>query len=230
AMGVEGQLTDRGQQYVERVKSCANHLLSLIEQILVYSRMESGRERPHIEEVDACVIVRASAELMEPLAQEKGLRFRVETPDQPVHVLTDTAKLRQILLNLVSNAVKFTAQGEVRINLDHDGRELRIEVTDSGQGIAAQNIERIFEPFWQVEQQWTRPQGGTGLGLSVTRRLVKLLDGDMDVTSTVGRGSTFVVRLPLRPPAKALDPTPDGADRRDPLRPDRRLPVPSQAR
>ena len=198
AFGVEGTLTERGTQYVDRVKQCALHLLSLIEQILVYSRMESGKERSQPESVDVLQFVRETAQLMEPLAAEKGLGFTMRLPPGPLVAQTDPGKLRQIVINLLANAVKFTERGEVRVRVTAEDGTFCIEVADTGIGIAPQHLERIFDPFWQVQQQKTRREGGTGLGLAVTKRLVKLLGGEIRVESEAGTGTTFSVQIPLR--------------------------------
>jgi len=116
---------------------------------------------------------------------------------------TDGGKVRQILVNLLSNAVKFTNAGRVRLLVQHDGATVRYIVSDTGIGIAPEHRDRIFEAFWQVEQPSTRRVGGTGLGLSVTRRLARLLGGDVAMTSVVGEGSVFTVTLPLEAPAIA---------------------------
>lgn len=112
---------------------------------------------------------------------------------------SDRRKIRQILVNLVTNAIKFTREGSVTLTLERAGDDVVYRVRDTGAGIAVEDRERIFEPFWQVERQTTRVTGGTGLGLSVTRRLVALLGGNISVESEVGRGSTFVVHLPSLP-------------------------------
>jgi signal transduction histidine kinase len=132
-----------------------------------------------------------------PLAEAKGLSLRVDVPD--AQLVTDGGKLRQILLNLLSNAVKFTDRGEVTLRGTESEDRIEFEVADTGIGIARENLERIFEPFWQVEQSPTRRAGGTGLGLSVSRSLARILGGDITVESKVGAGSTFTVDLPVRP-------------------------------
>jgi signal transduction histidine kinase len=136
--------------------------------------------------------------MVAPVAAARGLKLRDESTD--VELFTDSFKLRQILLNLLSNAVKFTDRGDivVRTNLNHD--TLEITVTDSGIGISEQNLERVFDPFWQVEQRPTRRAGGTGLGLSVSRSLARLLGGDITVDSQLGKGSTFTATLPTTVP------------------------------
>jgi signal transduction histidine kinase len=173
----------------------AKHLLQLISEILAYSRMEAGRETIRVETVELTELVRGSAELVRPLAEEKGLQFIVDTPAPLVHVQTDPGKVRQILLNLLSNAVKFTDQGSVRVRAASDESTMIVEVTDTGIGISPEDQRRIFEPFWQVERSTTRKTAGTGLGLTVTHRLATLLGGYLKVTSEPGKGSTFTVTL-----------------------------------
>jgi signal transduction histidine kinase len=111
----------------------------------------------------------------------------------PIH--TDPGKLRQILINLLSNAVKFTERGTVGVAVQREPGGARVRVSDTGIGIASDHLERIFDPFWQVEQSHRRQTGGTGLGLSVTRHLARLLGGDVEVESRLGEGSTFTVYL-----------------------------------
>jgi signal transduction histidine kinase len=192
---IAGTLNPQQLQQLERVKLSAKHLLQLISEILAYSRMEAGRESIRVETVELAELVRGAAELVRPLAEEKGLQFTVEAPPAPVHVDTDPGKVRQILLNLLSNAVKFTDEGSVRVRAAADDASIVVEVTDTGIGISREDQRRIFEPFWQVERSTTRKTGGTGLGLTVTHRLATLLGGYLKVTSEPGKGSTFTVML-----------------------------------
>ena len=134
--------------------------------------------------------------MVKPLAGAKGLTLRVEAPD--ARLTTDAGKLRQILLNLLSNAVKFTERGEISVRARLSGDVAHFSIGDTGIGIADENKQRIFEPFWQVEQSSTRRAGGTGLGLSVSRSLARLLGGEISVESKLGEGSTFTVTLPAR--------------------------------
>jgi signal transduction histidine kinase len=121
--------------------------------------------------------------------------------DPALTITTDAGKVQQILLNLLANAVKYTEEGSVRLDVRLDvqssAKTIIFTISDTGIGIAPEHLERIFDPFWQVEQKTTRRYGGTGLGLSVTRRLVHLLHGTVTVHSTTGQGSTFTVRLPV---------------------------------
>jgi signal transduction histidine kinase len=197
ADGITGPVTDAQRQQLRRIKVSATHLLGLIDEVLTFSRIEAAREMPRLERVDAGDVVRRAAEMIEPLAAEKSLALTVTAPPAPLVLHTDASKLRQILVNLLSNAVKFTERGEIALALRADGTHAVFEVRDTGVGIAPEHLERIFDPFWQVERQPTRKAGGTGLGLSVTRRLADLLGGDVTVESTPGAGSTFRVRLPL---------------------------------
>jgi signal transduction histidine kinase len=120
----------------------------------------------------------------------------IEKPAEPIELMTDGTKVRQILLNLLDNAVKFTDAGEVRIEVASEGGRQLVRVVDTGIGISRANRERIFEPFWQVEQSNRREVGGTGLGLSVARRLAELLGGRLTLESAPGRGTTFTLALP----------------------------------
>jgi signal transduction histidine kinase len=121
----------------------------------------------------------------------------VKVPEAPTWIETDPHKLRQILLNLVGNAVKFTHEGRVEVEAVASGETLLLRVHDTGIGIAPEHLERVFEPFWQVDSSKARRVGGTGLGLSITRKLAQLLGGDVEVQSEPGRGSTFTVWLPV---------------------------------
>jgi PAS domain S-box-containing protein len=180
---------------VERVQGAARHLRDLIEEVLSFARLESGHEEVQAEPVDVAAVAREAAALAEPLALERGLAFRVDVPDAPVVARTDARKVRQVLLNLLANAVKFTDRGEVALSME-DGAGVTIRVRDTGVGIAPRHRERIFEPFWQADQGLAREHGGSGLGLAVARQMARLMGGDITVESAPGDGSTFALRLP----------------------------------
>jgi PAS domain S-box-containing protein len=196
--GVMGELTAAQTQSIERLKRSGQHLLSLIDEVLTFSRLEAGKEVVELQPADVALVVADVVTLMEPLAADRALHFDVVAPPGPLIANTDPRRLRQILINLVSNAVKFTEQGGVSLELTMDATTGRLvfQVTDTGIGIAQDHLERVFEPFWQVQQKATRRAGGTGLGLSVVRRLANLLGGDVTAESVVGKGSRFVVWLP----------------------------------
>jgi PAS domain S-box-containing protein len=200
--GLADALGERAELYVQRVRVAAWHLLGLIEQILVYARLDVGREEIHAERIAVGDLLREAAALIEPVAAERDIGFRIETVDPALVLESDVTKVRQILLNLLSNAVKFTDVGEVSLSAERAEGGVRLTVRDTGIGIAPDFLDKVFDPFWQVDQSATRRVGGTGLGLSVSRRLARLLGGDVAVASTPGEGTTFTVWLPLvwRPP------------------------------
>ncbi|HYH81183.1 MAG TPA: ATP-binding protein [Longimicrobium sp.] len=195
--GVAGDLNPAQREHLNRVRAGSKHLLRLIEDVLLFSRLEVGRETVYAEEVELGALLRESAALVEPLAAQKGLALRVETPDEPLVATTDQGKVHQIVLNLLSNSVKFTDAGEIHATLARGDGVAVITVADTGIGIAMEHRERIFDVFRQVEQAPTRRVGGTGLGLSVTRNLARLLGGDVTVESRFPGGSIFTVRIPL---------------------------------
>jgi signal transduction histidine kinase len=197
--GITGALNDRQKEQLGRIKSSSAHLLQLIEEILTFSRIEAGQERIRPEETDLDALLREAGSLAEPLAGVKRVRLVVRGPGTGATLRTDPARARQILLNLLSNAVKFTSQGEVELSGELDGEGAVLRVRDTGVGIAPEHLQRIWEPFWQVEQSATRMAEGTGLGLTVARNLAELLGGGISVHSVPGGGSTFEVRLPSLP-------------------------------
>ncbi|MGI8402053.1 MAG: CHASE3 domain-containing protein [Gemmatimonadaceae bacterium] len=196
AEGIEGKLNEGQVAQLNRIRAGADHLLGLIDEVLTFSRVEAGKEIVQREEADLSSIVKAAITMVTPLADSKGLRLRAEGDDASLY--TDTGKVRQILLNLLSNAVKFTDGGEVVTRSSVDGRNVRVSIIDKGIGIDPENLEKIFDPFWQVEQRSTRKVGGTGLGLSVSRSLAGLIGGEISVESKYGEGSTFTLTLPIR--------------------------------
>ena len=194
--GIAGPITDAQHEHLGRIKASARHLTDLIEEILTFSRLESGREEVRAEAVDLAALARETADVVDPSARKKGLRLRTEIPGERVVAETDPAKVRRILLDLLSNAVTFTNRGEVGLAMAPADEMVTFRVWDTGIGIAPENREKIFEPFWQAATGLTREVGGTGLGLTVARRLARMLGGDVAVESQVGKGSTFTVALP----------------------------------
>jgi signal transduction histidine kinase len=193
---VNGDLSVRQRKQVDRVRASARHLLQLIEEILSYARMETGGEELRVEGADAREIAREAAAVIEPMAESRSLEFRFESHGPPLRLLTDAGKVRQVLVNLLSNAVKFTERGHVELKVGIEGNDVVFEVKDTGIGIPESDIPRVFDPFWQVERPNTRRVGGTGLGLSVSRRYVRMLQGRLDIRSAPGRGTTVFVRIP----------------------------------
>jgi PAS domain S-box-containing protein len=203
--GIYGPVTDAQRVHLERVKSVGRHLLNIVEEILLFARVEAGREETHLAAVDAFQLARESAAVVAPMAREKGLRLVTSIPDGTAMAVTDQVKLRQILINLLGNAIKFTVQGQVTIKAHVDDQKGTVvyAVKDTGSGIAPANLERVFEPFTQLENAYSRTQSGTGLGLPVSRRLARMLGGDLTVESEVGRGSVFTATIARSGPEPA---------------------------
>lgn len=197
ADGITGPVNEQQAQQLGRIKVSARHLLSLIDEILTFTRLDAGQETLTIGPADLSCIIDESVELVEPLAHARHLGVQVVKPLVETIIQTDPTKVRQMLVNLLSNAVKFTDEGSVRVTGEVVGGQVILTVSDTGVGIEAEHHQRIFEPFWQVEQKATRRSSGTGLGLTVTRRLANLMGGDINVTSESGRGTTFTIMLPV---------------------------------
>jgi signal transduction histidine kinase len=199
AEGVTGPVSDEQKQQLERIRISATHLLSMIDEILLYARVEAGTESVQFEHIVAKGVVDDAVAFVTPSAVERGLTLRAEPIDAALMIRTDGGKVRQMLVNLLSNAVKFTARGDISVRAYSRDESVVFEVRDTGIGIGRDDLEHIFDPFWQVEQTTTRTTGGSGLGLSITRRLAQLLGGDVAVHSEPSVGSTFRVVLPVSP-------------------------------
>jgi signal transduction histidine kinase len=196
AMGIPDILPSASQQHVERIRKSAQHLLYLMNELLTFTRLDAGRETLHLREVDVREVVREVATFVEPSATTRGLAVEMDVPDRPLPLRTDPDKMRQVLLNLAGNAVKYTTQGGIGVRLTAAADAVTVQVRDSGVGIAPDDLPNIYDPFWQADLTRRSKDGGTGLGLSIVRRLVDLLGGTVRVESTVGRGTTFTVTVP----------------------------------
>jgi signal transduction histidine kinase len=199
--GITGPVTELQRQQLGRINASARHLLGLIDEILTFARVDIGRERVRWESMSINHTIADAAALVEPMAAAKNIDFIVDLLEEDGSIQTDGTKLRQMLVNLLSNGIKFTENGEVRVSCLVNSGVLELRIADTGVGISAENIEEVFEPFWQAEQSTTRKTGGTGLGLSVTRKLARLLGGDVSVASRLGAGTTFLLTLPMKAPA-----------------------------
>ena len=201
----------RQRENLEKVEISANQLLALINDILDLSKIEAGKMSVNIMPFDLAPLVDTCFATVESMVQGGRVRFLKEVPDDLPEVLSDQDKLKQIIINLLSNALKFTEEGEVKLSAALEDASLRIAVSDTGIGISSDALEYIFDEFRQADGSSTREHGGTGLGLSITKKLTHLLGGTIDVSSVEGEGSTFTVTLPLakrdeEAPAEALRP------------------------
>ncbi|GAA1156875.1 hypothetical protein GCM10009606_38590 [Nocardioides aquiterrae] len=203
------QLDERQRQYADGVQTAGRALLSIINDILDFSKVEAGRVELEEIDFDLVRLVEDVAELVAEPAREKGLELLAYcSPEVPAALRGDPARIRQVLLNLAGNAVKFTPSGEVVVRAQLESRPdarlvVRFEVVDTGVGVPEEHRAYLFEPFSQADTSTTREYGGTGLGLAISRQLVEAMGGEMGVTSTVGQGSTFWATVPLQ---AAVDP------------------------
>ena len=198
--GVSGDMSPPQKNKMLRVDSNARHLLSIINDILDISRIEAGKMPLHLEEVEIAALVGELLAEVEPLIQKARLQVLTDLQPGLQPAWSDRQKVKQIVLNLLTNAIKFTPLGHVKVIVrgDEERREVRIAVEDTGIGIAPQDHDRVFEDFRQADNSVTREYGGAGLGLAICRRLAKMLDGRIELVSNVGAGSTFTLMIPRR--------------------------------
>ncbi len=196
-MGMEGDLNKEQTKQLTMAKNSANHLLSLIHNILDISMIESGQLDLLIETFEIDEVVNDVAAAILPQAKDKGLELHVDVPER-IKLKSDKQRVTQVLMNLASNAVKFTDQGKITIRADaSEAGNLEIIVLDNGIGIREEDMDELFKPFQQVDMSSTREHEGTGLGLYLCRKLLDLLHGDIAVKSRYGKGSEFKLNLPL---------------------------------
>ena len=197
-MGVRGSITDQQREDLRRIRRASQHLLSLINDILNYARLEAGSVELHPSDIVLTDALGGMEELIAPQLQAKGVAYEYRPCDRSVHVHADREKLDQILLNLVGNAVKFTERGgRVTLSCESDDKRIRVIVADTGRGIPRAKLQSIFDPFVQVDRHLTpERQQGVGLGLAISRDLARAMHGDISVESDAGQGATFVLTLP----------------------------------
>ncbi len=189
---------------LRKIHSAGGHLLQLINDILDLSKIEAGQMAMYLEEIDFSEFLDEVRDTMRPLAEANSNTFSMTRPERVPAFHSDAMRVRQILFNLLSNAFKFTRQGEVTLHVEVEGTEtlpsLVLKVIDTGIGMTEQQIQAVFEAFQQADASTTREYGGTGLGLTITKRLVKMLGGSIDVSSIPGEGTTFRVCIPMQQP------------------------------
>jgi signal transduction histidine kinase len=204
---LEEDAKDLGQDdFIEplgRVSKAGKHLLHLINEVLDLSKIEAGKIELHLEDFDIGSVVRDAATTVQALADKNGNRLTVVCPDNLGDIHADLTRVRQVVLNLLSNACKFTENGEVTLEAARepvDGADqLSIRVSDTGIGMTPEQLDKLFQEFSQADSSTTRKYGGTGLGLAISERLCRMMGGDITVTSTPGEGTTFTVHLPAVP-------------------------------
>ena len=200
---------------LKKINAAGKHLLELINAVLDLSKIEAGKMELYLESFDIASLVHDIAAVIQPLADKNGNRLDVRCPEDIGAMLADLTKVRQALFNLLSNACKFTDHGTVTLAVTRaaaDGQEwVELEVGDTGIGMTPDQLAKLFEAFTQADAATTRKYGGTGLGLALSRRLCRMMGGDVTVRSESGRGSTFTIRLPARVPETTEAPAPAAA-------------------
>ena len=197
AEGIQGPLTEGQREYIARIRHNQLHIVRLVDELLDLAKIESGQFPLKVSNVSVQDILSSVSAMIEPLVQANELRLEVDSCDAALCLHADGERAEQIVINLLSNAVKFTpAGGVVRISCASTERTIDLQVEDTGVGIAAEKLEAIFEPFFQVEPPQASSRTGTGLGLAISRELARAMAGDITVDSSPGKGSTFTLRLP----------------------------------
>ncbi len=208
----DAQLSDTARHGARVIRRSSEHLSSLVDGLLDISMIEAGRLTIHREEVALPELLAQLSDMIGLQAREQGLAFACHLPPNLPHTVhTDEKRLRQILINLLSNAVRYTDHGRVSLRVSYGGQVARFDIEDTGLGIAAEDSRRIFEPFERINHPRRPARGGSGLGLTITRLLTEAMGGELTFTSVPGRGSCFTVRLMLAPvAAQSRNATPRG--------------------
>jgi len=198
-MGMSGEISDLQKKQLGMVKKSANHLLELINDVIDVSKIEAGKTDLTIESFDLSELAREVEEVFDVAASDKGLELSLHSEDH-LQVTSDRRRVRQILVNLVGNAVKFTARGSVTVVMERAGAGIQVRVRDTGVGIRKEDMGRLFQPFSRIYIQGRPVVEGTGLGLYLSQRIVALLGGTIIAESECGQGSTFILTLPVQHP------------------------------
>jgi signal transduction histidine kinase/DNA-binding response OmpR family regulator len=210
AVGQDGMVAD-----LRKIHGAGKHLLTLINDMLDLSKIEAGKMELRLESFEVARLVAEVAETVTPLVQARRNRLEVDCPPETGTMLSDAMRVRQVLLNLLSNAAKFSENGSIALTVTRrrlpGGDTMTFAVTDTGIGMSAEQLARLFQPFAQADESTTRKYGGTGLGLAISRRVCQLLGGEIAVTSEPGRGTAFTVTVPASAPMPDVAPPPPGA-------------------
>ncbi len=198
--GKAGPLTDKQAEYLLMISNNTLHLTTFIENLLTTARIEAAKMEPYYESLDTLALAREVVELYQPQAQKMGIELKLANQEPSLNWVTDNTQFRQILTNLVSNAMKFTLKGKVELSLQVEAGSLTLQVADTGIGIDSQHQTLIFDKFFRVHQPKGFPlRHGSGLGLSIAKGLAESMGGSIQVKSESGKGSTFIVKLPVQP-------------------------------
>jgi signal transduction histidine kinase len=197
---LDGELTDRQEAYVRSVHNSSRHLLDLINSILDFSRIEAGRFEMRRERLDLLDVVEECIETSMPLVRDRRVKLEKDVPVELPAVQGDRMRIKQVLLNLISNAIKFTHAGRVLVQVRPEGETVHVSVADTGIGISPNDLQRLFEPFQRLDNPLAQQADGTGLGLAISKKFVELHHGRIWAESRESQGSTFHFTLPLTAP------------------------------
>lgn len=192
-----GPLNSEQEKQLEMVQKSGRHLLSLINDILDISKIEAGELVPYYESFNVIELIEDILKLVEPQAKNKQLPVFLKNTESEINLVSDKTRLRQVLINLIINAIKFTNHGQVQITCSKEVDSVKVQVSDTGIGIKEEDLEKLFNPFIQLENNLTRRFEGSGLGLSISKKLIDMLQGTIGVKSKYGFGSTFTVNIPI---------------------------------
>ena len=195
--GMTGQITGEQKKQLTMVKNSANHLLNLINDLLDISKIEAGKIELAIEEFDLSALVREVKDSLKVAVEEKDLKMSLKMPKRLI-IRSDERRTKQVLMNLVSNAVKFTDKGKIEIKVAKKDKEVEVSVKDTGMGIRKEEMDRLFKSFTQISNQGRPKQEGTGLGLYLSKKIVDILGGKIKAESEFGQESVFTFTLPLK--------------------------------
>ena len=196
-LGLRGPVTDQQVKDLQSIHRNERHLLALIEEVLAYAKLDAGRVELDVHDVRVQPAIESVTSIVAPQMSEKGIAFELDEIDPSLVVYADLEKLQQIIGNLLSNAIKFTDRGgRISVGANATGREVTVRVRDTGVGIPREQQSRVFEPFVRLDGGLTRRSSGTGLGLAVSRELARAMRGELSVTSELGQGAEFVLKLP----------------------------------
>jgi signal transduction histidine kinase len=193
---ISGPLNASQKEHLHRIEAGTRHLITLIEEILTFSSIEAQKVEADLEAADIAEIAREVVSLLENQANEAGIALLTDLDYERVVVTTDVRRLKQILVNVVGNAIKFTERGSVTLRMDLTDDKVLLRVTDTGSGIPAEHVQQIFEPFVRAEKHSSARRTGTGLGLPLSRSLAQLIGGTLKLEATGPAGSTFLLEIP----------------------------------
>jgi len=194
--GIYGELNDKQLEYLEDIRSSAQYQFEMIKQILDITKIESGKLILNKERFSLKNIINQVISTLKPLYSKKGLKIKIEGLDSDKEIYADPIRFKEIMINLVCNAIKFTLEGQITLKMNENINNWIFKIRDTGIGIAQIDFDLIFKEFKRVESPYVRSISGSGLGLSLSKRLVELHGGNINFTSTEGKGTTFIFTLP----------------------------------